>query len=68
MNISASHHDDRLLYWIAAMLLLLGCGLGDTAVIAWSASLLTMCQLMAGALAFGLIGTGLFVTVWQIRR
>ena len=68
MNISASGNNNHLLYWIAATLLLLSFVLGDTAIIGWSASLVTFGQLAAAALAFLLIGTGVLYTVWQMKR
>ena len=68
MNIPASRNNDDLLYWIAAILLLMGFGLGDAAIVAWSASLVTIWQLVAATISFVLIGGGMLFTVWQMRR
>jgi len=59
---------DRQLYWIAAALLLIGFGLGDTAVVAWSASFATVSQIAAFGLAFVLTAMGVFFTFWEMRR
>jgi hypothetical protein len=59
---------DRLLYWIAAALLLIGFGLGDSAVVAWSASMATTGQVAAFGLAFVLTASGVFFTFWEMRR
>ena len=64
----ASRSDDHLLHWIAATLLLVGFGLGDTAIVAWSASLVTVRQLGAVLFSFVLVAAGLCFTVWQLRR
>jgi hypothetical protein len=63
-----SRNNDKLFYWIAATLLLVGVGLGDTAIVAWSASLVTFWQLVAATFSFVLIATGTLFTVWQVRR
>ena len=63
-----SRSDDHLLHWIAASLLLVGFGLGDTAIIAWCASLVTVWQLGAVLFSFVLVAAGLCFTVWQMRR
>jgi hypothetical protein len=72
MNIQASHgasnNDDRLVYWIGATLLLMYFGVGDAAIIAWSASLATVGQLATALVAFILTGMGLLYTVWLMRR
>ena len=68
MNIPASHNDGHLLSWLAAALLLIGFGLGDTAIVAWSASIITFWQLVAVTLSFGLIAMGILITFWQMRR
>jgi hypothetical protein len=68
MNIPASRNNGHLLYWMAAALLLIVFGLGDTAIVAWWASLLTFGQLVAVSLALVLTATGAFLTVWQMRR
>jgi hypothetical protein len=64
----ASRSDDHLLHWIVAALLLVGFGLGDTAIIAWCASLVTEWQLGAVLCSFVLVAAGLYFTVWQMRR
>jgi hypothetical protein len=64
----ASRGDDHLLHWIAATLLLVGFGLGDTAIVAWSTSLVTVWQLDAFLFSFVLVAAGLCFTVWQMRR
>ena len=66
MNATVSHNNGRLLGWLIAVLLLMAFGLGDTAIVVWSASLVTVGQLAAAAIAFGLIGTGVLITVWRI--
>jgi hypothetical protein len=63
-----SRSDDHLLHWIVAALLLVGFSLGDTAIIAWCASLVTVWQLGAVLSSFGLVAAGLCFTVWQMRR
>ena len=68
MNIPASRNNDHLLYWMAAALLLMVFGLGDTAIVAWWASVVTFGQLVAVALALALTATGAFLTIWQMRR
>jgi hypothetical protein len=68
MNIQDSRNHDRLLHGIAATLLLICFGFGDTAVIAWSASVASFGQLTAAAVALTLIGAGVLFTVWQMRR
>ena len=68
MNAPASQNNDHLLYWIAATLLLMGFGLGDTGIIAWCASLITFWQLAVFAFSFALIGVGALFTIWQMRR
>jgi hypothetical protein len=67
-EILASRNDDHLLQWIVAILLLVGFGLGDTAIIAWCASLVTVWQLGAVLFSFVLVAAGLCFTVWQMRR
>jgi len=67
MNIRALNSND-LLYWVTATLLLMSFGFADLAVVAWSASLFTIGQLAAAAVAFVLIGTGVFVTAWWFGR
>jgi hypothetical protein len=59
---------DHLLYWIAAALLLIGFGLGDTAIVAWAASLATASQLAVLGLAFAVTATGVIFTFWEMRR
>jgi hypothetical protein len=68
MTITNSCNNDRLLCLIAAALLLTGFGLGDAAIIASCASLVTVGQLIACVFSFALIGSGLLFTVWQMRR
>jgi len=68
MNISESRNDNRLIYWIAAVLLFMSFGLGDVAVVVWSAALASVGQLAVAALAFVVTGVGLLFTVWQIGR
>lgn len=64
----ASRSDDHLLHWIAAALLLVGFGLGDTAIIAWCVSLFTVWQFGAVLFSFVLVAAGLCFTIWQMRR
>jgi hypothetical protein len=68
MNLSASVGKDRLLYWMAGVLLLITFGMVDAGVIAWCASLIDFGQLFAAVFSLLLIETGLFFTVWQMRR
>jgi hypothetical protein len=68
MNIPVSRNNGPLLYWIAAALLLMVFGLGDTAIVAWWASRVTFGQLVAVSLSSVLTATGAFLTVWQMRR
>jgi hypothetical protein len=67
LNTPASRNNNRLVLWLASVLLLIGFGLGDMALIAWYASLATAWQLAASAVSFALIGGGLLVTAWQIH-
>jgi hypothetical protein len=68
MNIPASHNDGHLMNWLAAALLLIGFGLGDTTIVAWSASFITFWQLVAITFSFWLIAMGILITFWQMRR
>jgi hypothetical protein len=68
MNIPASHNDGYLVNWLAAVLLLIGFGLGDATIVAWSASVITFWQLVAVTSSFGLIAMGILITFWQMRR
>lgn len=68
MNIPASNNDGHLLNWLAAVLLLVGFGLGDATIVAWSASIITFWQLVAVTFSFGLIAMGILITFWQMGR
>jgi hypothetical protein len=68
MNISASPNNDHLLQWISATLLLTGFALGDAAIIAWCASLVTSWQLIAFVFSYLLIAIGVLFTVWQMSE
>jgi amino acid transporter len=68
MNFSASHNNDHLLLWVATTLLLMGFALGDTAIIAWCASLVSLWELTASALAYVLIAVGMLFTIWQMSE
>ena len=68
MNIPASHNDGHLLNWLAAALLLIGFGIGDTTIVAWSASVITFWQSVAVTVSFALIAMGILITFWQLRR
>ena len=68
MIISASHNNDHLLHWVAAALLLTGFAIGDTAIIAWCASLANLWQLAAAALSYVLIAVDILFTVWQMSE
>ena len=68
MDTPAVRNNDHLLYWIAAILLLVGFGLGDTGIIIWCASFITFGQLVVFAFSFALISVGALVTIWQMRR
>jgi large-conductance mechanosensitive channel len=68
MNIPVPSYNNQLLLWIAVTLLLASFALADTAIVVWSAALVSLGQLVASALAFLLIGTGVLFTVWQMRR
>lgn len=67
MNIPASRHNDRLLFWIATTLVFLVLGLTETAFIAWCASLVTFGQLVAVSITLVLTGTGALFTFWRLR-
>lgn len=67
MNITGSRNDHHLLYAIAAILLLVCCGLGDAAIVAWSAAVVSVGQVAAALLAFILIGAAMLVTVWYME-
>lgn len=58
----------RILIWMGSLLLLMAFGLVDAAVIAWSASLVTLGQLASVGAAFVLISGGGLFTVWQMHR
>jgi hypothetical protein len=47
MNVPVSRNDGHLLNWQAAVLLLIGFGLGDATIVAWSASIITFWQLVS---------------------
>ena len=68
MNARASHNDGYLLKWLAAVLILLGFGLGDATIVAWSASIITFWQSVAVTSSFGLIAMGILITFWQMTR
>jgi len=68
MNIPASHNGSHLLNWLAAVLLLIGFGLGDATIVAWSASLITFWQSVTVTVSFALIAMGILITFWQMRR
>jgi hypothetical protein len=67
MNTPASHNDGPLI-WLAAALLLIGFGIGDATIVAWSASVITFWQSVAVTVSFALIATGVLITFWQMRR
>jgi hypothetical protein len=56
-----------LAWWTASLLLLLAFGLGDVAVVAWSANVVTSGELLAGWLAFFLITFGIMVTICKVK-
>ena len=68
MNTTESLNDGHLLSWVMFALLFTGFGLVDTAIVASCASFVTAWQLAAFVFSFALIGTGLLVTIWQMRR
>jgi len=68
MNLPVSQKSDHLLHWITAALLLITFGLADIAVVAWSASVVTIDELFAVAFTFVLTGIGVLFTAWQMRR
>jgi hypothetical protein len=68
MILTDSGNNDHLVCWIAVALLLTSFSLGDAAIIAACASLVTIGQLVACAVSFALVGSGLLFTVWQMRR
>jgi hypothetical protein len=67
MNTRASHNG-YLVYWVAAVLLVIGVGLGDATIVAWSASIITFWQLVAVTSSFGLIAMGILITFCQMTR
>ena len=68
MNTRASHNDGYLVYWVAALLLVIGFGLGDATIVAWSAPIITFWQLIAVTSSFGLIALGILITFWKMTR
>ena len=68
MNIPVSRNDNRLVYWIAGVLLFMSFVFGDIGVVAWYAALASFGQLAVAALAFASTAMGLLFTVWQIGR
>jgi hypothetical protein len=68
MNTSTEQSSNHLLHWIAAVLLISFFALSDTAVIAWSASLVSAGQLAAAGTAFVSLSAGVLFTVWQLKR
>jgi hypothetical protein len=67
MNALTKRGDNHLLFWIGATLLLVFFGLGDTAIVAWSASLVSAAQLAVAGVAFLSISGGVLFTIWQMR-
>jgi hypothetical protein len=68
MLLTDSRNNDHLVCWIAIALLVISFTLGDAAIIAACASLITIGQLVACAVLFALVSSGLLFTVWQMRR
>jgi hypothetical protein len=68
MKTTVSRNNDQLLLWLAAILMLLGLGLGDMGIVALYASIVSRLQLLGFAFSFTMIGAGTLFTVWQIRR
>ena len=68
MNLTASRSGYHLFWWIAGAMLLLSFGLADTAIVVLAASLATIQQVAACALAFGMICIGALFTLWQMRQ
>jgi hypothetical protein len=68
MNTRESHNDGYLLNWLGAVLLLIGFGLGDATIVAWSASIITFWQSVAVTFSFGLIAMGILITFLQMTR
>jgi hypothetical protein len=65
---TASRKDSRLLYRMAAALLLAGFALAEAGLVAWCASLVTLWELGAVGFTYVLIAIGLIFTVWQMRE
>ncbi len=57
----------QLAYWLFGVILLLTFALADAAAVALPAAALTINQLFAGAIAFGLIAGGVLFTVWRLE-
>src|SRR6266700_7126053 len=68
MNTSASRNNDHLLHWIATTLILIGFALGDTAIIVWCASLVTLWPMVVSIFSYVLIAMGVVFTVWQMSE
>jgi hypothetical protein len=68
MNVSVSEKSSGPLYLTVIALLLAGAGLADTAVISWSASVVTVGEILAAAFTFVLIAAGVFFTTWLMTR
>jgi hypothetical protein len=64
---SSMKQAHNLGYWLLGIIVLIAFGLVDAAVVAVPAMVLTVYQLVAGAIAFVLIAGGLLFTVWRLE-
>lgn len=70
MNISgtaSTRHSGNFRNWTASVLLVLFFCLCDLTVVAWSAQVVSVGELVAGWLSFALITLGIMVTISRVR-
>ena len=66
MTVNTNHHD-RLLFWVAFAVLMVGIALGDAAIIAWNAKVAGFWELLVSLFSFVLISAGVLFTIWEMK-